>query len=199
MPPAKWYLSLIHIFGQLSYNIMLSGRCQHLFAKFFHFLFQKQIQRVLKARCALDSFYSQTLGKLLVGVYNGGLIGFIDHHARLGSVRLLYIAHLGVIHRYLCRFRCLAMGRRQNARLLQGAVGHLPALGHHNNMGARSLLGVEPDVIAPALPQGQPVVLDIVASHQNGKAVIRLKPQRRQLLQMCIRDRPVIPRVAFIR
>ena len=44
------------------YNIMLSGRCQHLFAKFFHFLFQKQIQRVLKARCALDSFYSQTLG-----------------------------------------------------------------------------------------------------------------------------------------
>ena len=129
----------------------------------------------------MDSFYSQPLGKLLVGVYDRGLIGFIDHHARLGTIGLLDIAHLGIVHWHLGRFRCLAVCSRQDTGLLQGAVGHLPSFGDDDDMGARDLLGVEPDIIAPALPQSQAIILNIVAPYQDREAVIRLKAERRQL------------------
>ena len=59
------------------------------------------------------------------------------------------------------------MEHRQLGGLLPGAVGDVPAPAHHHGVAAGGVLGVEPQVPAPGGVQGQPLVLQVVAPHQD--------------------------------
>ena len=55
---------------------------------------------------------------------------------------------------------------------MEGGVRNLLPVADYDGVGAGDILGVEPVVPSAGLLQGQLVVLDIVASDQNGEAVV---------------------------
>ena len=55
---------------------------------------------------------------------------------------------------------------------MEGGVRNLLPVADHDGVGAGDVFGVEPVVPSAGLLQGQLVVLDIVASDQNGEAVV---------------------------
>ena len=55
---------------------------------------------------------------------------------------------------------------------MEGGVRNLLPVADYDGVGAGDILGVEPVVPSACLLQGQLVVLDIVASDQNGEAVV---------------------------
>ena len=117
-------------------------------------------------------FHQQALFQLQVGCDIGGLIADIDDHAGLCTARLFDIFNKGVVDRHLRGVGGFGVGCCQNGCLMQGAVGNLFALAEYHRMGAGDVFGVEPHIPTAGFLEGELVVLQVVASDQNGEAVV---------------------------
>ena len=130
------------------------------------------LPRALEERSLL---FAQLVQQGRVGGDVGGLVLLIQHHAGLEVTGFADVLHLGVVHRHLDPSGLAGMEHRQLGGLLPGAVGDVFAVAHHHRVAAGSVLGMEPQVLAPGGVEGQTLVLDVVAAHQN------LEPVRRHI------------------
>ena len=96
---------------------------------------------------------------------------FKQDHARLEISGFSDIFYLGIIHRNLCRRGLAGMKDRKHRRLILGRQRDLLSAGEHYRMAARRILDMEPEILAPGGMQGKFIVLRVVASDQNLKAI----------------------------
>ena len=132
-------------------------------------------------------FFRESLGKSLVGVnVQRALVG-VYHHSGLCASRLADVFDIGEVNRHKSRLPRSAVVRRKLCRLFYRPIRRLLSFTDNDGVRAGHIQRVKPDVVIPALPEGQTVVLPVVATDKNEKSVVRTEPQRGQLGRLLAR------------
>lgn len=100
-----------------------------------------------------------------------GIVGIVHNESGLGAGRLLHMLLLDIVDFYLILLAALGVVGGETGSLFESAVWQFLSFRLDNNVGTGFLLGVEPPVVAGGEFEGQLVVLEIVFSHIDMKAV----------------------------
>ncbi len=109
---------------------------------------------------------------------DGFLLG-IDYHTGASAAGLFDKADLGVVNGHTGALRSLGMECRKLRRTANILRRRLRALAAQDDVRPVYLLRVQPHIRPPCQPEGQLVVLDVVASDQYLPSARRLIAQRR--------------------